>query len=165
MSIRQVNCTYVPEEDRVMFRFSTGAEELQEYRLWITRVVLAQLLRHTHVLSVESVKGNMNVQQAQEVAEFKQEALAQNVTYTQFESAPKLPLGAEPTLVKAVSAKLETVKDSQKVAALVFQLARGQNLTLRMNDDLLGKLQLLFKKMNESAGWALVVDSQVKVLH
>ncbi len=148
-----------------MFRFSTGAEELQEYRLWITRVVLAQLLRHTHVLSVESVKGNMNVQQAQEVAEFKQEALAQNVTYTQFESAPKLPLGAEPTLVKAVSAKLETVKDSQKVAALVFQLTRGQNLTLRMNDDLLGKLQLLFKKMNESAGWALVVDSQVKVLH
>jgi hypothetical protein len=117
------------------------------------------------VLSVESVKGNMNVQQAQEVAEFKQEALAQNVTYTQFESAPKLPLGAEPTLVKAVSAKLETVKDSQKVAALVFQLARGQNLTLRMNDDLLGKLQLLFKKMNESAGWALAIDSQVKVLH
>jgi len=165
MSIRQVNCTYVPEEDRVMFRFSTGTEELQEYRLWITRVVLAQLLRHTHVLSVESVKGNMNVQQAQEVAEFKQEVLAQNVTYTQFESAPKLPLGAEPTLVKAVSVKLETVKDSQKVAALVFQLTRGQNLTLRMNDDLLGKLQLLFKKMNESAGWALVVDSQVKVLH
>jgi hypothetical protein len=143
MSIRQVNCTYVPEEDRVLFRFSTGTEELQEYRLWITRAVLAQLIRHTHVLSVESVKGNMNVQQAQEVAEFKQEALAQNVTYTQ----------------------LETVKDSQKVAALVFQLARGQNLTLRMNDDLLGKLQLLFKKMNESAGWALVVDSQVKVLH
>ena len=148
-----------------MFRFSTGTEELQEYRLWITRAVLSQLLRHTHVLSVESVKGNMNVQQAQEVAEFKQEALAQNVTYTQFESAPKLPLGAEPTLVKAVSAKLETVKDSQKVAALVFQLARGQNLTLRMNDDLLGKLQLLFKKMNESAGWALAIDSQVKVLH
>lgn len=165
MSIRQVNCTYVPEEDRVMFRFSTGTEELQEYRLWITRAVLAQLLRHTHVLSVESVKGNMNVQQAQEVAEFKQEALAQNVTYTQFESAPKLPLGAEPTLVKAVSAKFETFKDSQKVAALVFQLARGQNLTLRMNDDLLGKLQLLFKKMNESAGWALAIDSQVKVLH
>jgi hypothetical protein len=152
MSIRQVNCTYVPEEDRVLFRFSTGTEELQEYRLWITRAVLAQLIRHTHVLSVESVKGNMNVQQAQEVAEFKQEALAQNVTYTQFESAPKLPLGAEPTLVKAVSAKLETVKD-------------WQNLTLRMNDDLLGKLQLLFKKMNESAGWALAIDSQVKVLH
>jgi hypothetical protein len=26
-------------------------------------------------------------------------------------------------------------------------------------------LQLLFKKMNESAGWALAIDSQVKVLH
>lgn len=165
MSIRQVNCTYVPEEDRVMFRFSTGAEELQEYRLWLTRAVLSQLLRHTQVLAVEAVKGNMNVQQAQEVAEFKQEALAQNVTYTQFESAPKLPLGAEPTLVKSVTAKTETVNDSQKVAALVFQLARGQNLTLRMSDDLLGKLQLLFKKMNDTAGWALVVNPTVKVLH
>jgi hypothetical protein len=165
MSIRQVNCTYVPEEDRVMFRFSTGAEELQEYRLWLTRAVLLQLLRHTQVLAVEAVKGNMNVQQAQEVAEFKQEALAQNVTFTQFESAPKLPLGAEPTLVKNVTAKTETVNDSQKVAALVFQLARGQNLTLRMSDDLLGKLQLLFKKMNDTAGWALVVNPTVKVLH
>jgi hypothetical protein len=165
MSIRQVNCTYVPEEDRVMFRFSTGKDELQEYRLWLTRAVLSQLLRHTQVLAVEAVKGNMNVQQAQEVAEFKQEALAQNVKYTQFESAPKLPLGAEPTLVKAVTAKTETVNDSQKVAALVFQLARGQNLTLRMNDDLLGKLQLLFKKMNDTAGWALVVNQAVKVLH
>jgi hypothetical protein len=165
MSIRQVNCTYVPDEDRVMFRFSTGKDELQEYRLWLTRAVLSQLLRHTQVLAVEAVKGNMNVQQAQEVAEFKQEALAQNVTFTQFESAPKLPLGAEPTLVKAVTAKTETVNDSQKVAALVFQLARGQNLTLRMNDDLLGKLQLLFKKMNETAGWALAVNPTVKVLH
>lgn len=165
MSIRQVNCTYVPDEDRVMFRFSTGKDELQEYRLWLTRAVLSQLLRHTQVLAVEAVKGNMNVQQAQEVAEFKQEALAQNVTFTQFESAPKLPLGAEPTLVKAVTAKTETVNDSQKVAALVFQLARGQNLTLRMNDDLLGKLQLLFKKMNETAGWALSVNPTVKVLH
>jgi hypothetical protein len=165
MSIRQVNCTYVPEEDRVMFRFSTGTEELQEYRLWLTRAVLSQLLRHTQVLAVEAVKGNMNVQQAQEVADFKQEALAQNVKYTQFESAPKLPLGAEPMLVKSVTAKTEMVNDSQKVAALVFQLTRGQNLTLRMNDDLLGKLQLLFKKMNDTAGWALVMNQAVKVLH
>jgi hypothetical protein len=165
MSIRQVNCTYVPEEDRVMFRFSTGTEELQEYRLWLTRAVLSQLLRHTQVLAVEAVKGNMSVQQAQEVADFKQEALAQNVKYTQFESAPKLPLGAEPMLVKSVTAKTEMVNDSQKVAALVFQLTRGQNLTLRMNDDLLGKLQLLFKKMNDTAGWALVMNQAVKVLH
>ena len=148
-----------------MFRFSTGTEELQEYRLWLTRAVLSQLLRHTQDLAVESVKGNMNVQQAQEVAEFKQEALAQNVKYTQFESAPKLPLGAEPTLVKSVTTKTETFNDSQKVAALVFQLARGQNLTLRMNDDLLGKLQLLFKRMNDTAGWALVTNPSVKVLH
>jgi hypothetical protein len=123
------------------------------------------LLRHTQVLAVEAVKGNMNVQQAQEVADFKQEALAQNVKYTQFESAPKLPLGAEPMLVKSVTAKTEMVNDSQKVAALVFQLTRGQNLTLRMNDDLLGKLQLLFKKMNDTAGWALVMNQAVKVLH
>jgi hypothetical protein len=68
-------------------------------------------------------------------------------------------------LVKSVTAKTEMVNDSQKVAALVFQLTRGQNLTLRMNDDLLGKLQLLFKKMNDTAGWALVMNQAVKVLH
>jgi len=35
MSIRQLNASYVPEEDRVLLRFTTDTQE--EYRLWLTR--------------------------------------------------------------------------------------------------------------------------------
>ena len=148
MSIRQLNASYVAEEDRVMLRFTTLTNE--EYRLWLTRAVVGGLLLQTEALAVKKLTHNHNVPQAQAVAQFKQQALRQEATYTQFEGAARLPLGAEPTLVKAVQAGMQ-----EGVPMLVLQLARGQQLTLRLSEDLLGKLQLLMQKMNESARWAL----------
>jgi hypothetical protein len=42
MSITQFNATYTPEEDRVLFRFNTS--ESQEYRLWLTRLIVRDVL-------------------------------------------------------------------------------------------------------------------------
>jgi hypothetical protein len=39
-----------------------------------------------------------------------------------------------------------------------LQLAKGQNLTLKLGDDLLGKLQLLLHRMNDAARWVLPAD-------
>ena len=61
-----------------------------------------------------------------------------------------MPLGAEPALVKGVQTHI-----GAQGAEVVFQLARGQNLSLKLNDDLVDKLQLLMHKMNEAAHWAL----------
>jgi hypothetical protein len=96
------------------------------------------------------------VQQAKAVAQFKQQVLQQEVSYTRFEGAARLPLGAEPVLVKAVQALVQ-----EKQAVLVLQLARGQNLSLKLGDDLLGKLQLLLLRMNESARWVLPSEGAI----
>lgn len=148
MSIRQLNASYVPEEDRVLLRFSTGAHE--EYRLWLTRAVVGALMQQAQALAVKTLERNHSVHQAKAVAQFRQQALQQSVSFTQFEGAARLPLGAEPALVKAVQAHI-----NDQGPVLVLQLARGQNLSLRLNDDLVGKLQLLMHKMNEAARWAL----------
>lgn len=148
MSIRQLNANYVPDEDRVMLRFTTDTDE--EYRLWLTRAVVGALLQQTQALAVKALEQQHNVHQAKAVAQFKQQALQQTTTYTQFEGAARFPLGAEPALVKAVQAQIR-----EQTPVLVFLLARGQNLTLRLNEDMVGKLQLLMHKMNDAAHWAL----------
>jgi hypothetical protein len=152
MSIRQLNANYVTEEDRVMLRFTTLANE--EYRLWLTRAVVGVLMQQTQTLAVRKLERDHSVQQAKAVAQFKQEVLQQEVSYTRFEGAARLPLGAEPVLVKAVKALVQ-----EKQAVLVLQLAKGQSLTLKLGDDLLGKLQLLLHRMNDAARWVLPSDA------
>ena len=148
MSIRQLNASYVPEEDRVLLRFTTDTQE--EYRLWLTRSVVGALMQHSECLVLKSLEGNHSVHQAKAVAQFRQQTLQQTVAYTQFEGAARFPLGAEPALVKGVQTHI-----GAQGAEVVFQLARGQNLSLKLNDDLVDKLQLLMHKMNEAAHWGL----------
>lgn len=150
MSIRQINASYVADEDRVMLRLTTLTNE--EYRLWLTRAAVGALMQQTEAMAVKKLTHNHKVQQAQAVAQLQQQVLQQNATYTQFEGASRLPLGAEPVLVKAVQMGVQG-----DMPLLVLQLARGQNLSLRLSDDLLGKIQLLMHKMNDAARWALRV--------
>lgn len=154
MSIRQLNASYVAEEDRVMFRFTTAQNE--EYRLWLTRAMVGVLMQHTRALAVKKLSQDHSVPQAKAVAQFKQQALQQEVNFTQFEGATRFPLGAEPVLVKGIQA---SVQDA--VAVMVLQLSRGQSLSLKLGDDLLGKLQLILDKMNVAARWALLTDAAV----
>lgn len=150
MSIRQINASYVADEDRVMLRLTTLTNE--EYRLWLTRAVVGGLMQQTEALAVKKLTRNHKVQHAQAVAQLQQQVLQQNASFTQFEGASRLPLGADPVLVKAVQTGLQ-----DDVPLLVLQLAKGQNLSLRLSDDLLGKIQLLMHKMNDAARWALRV--------
>jgi hypothetical protein len=150
MSIRQINASYVADEDRVMLRLTTLANE--EYRLWLTRAAVGALMQQTEAMAVKKLTLNHKVQQAEAVVQLQQQVLQQSATYTQFEGASRLPLGAEPMLVKAVQMGVQG-----DMPLLVLQLARGQNLSLRLSDDLLGKIQLLMHKMNDAARWALRV--------
>ena len=156
MSIRQLNASYVGEEDRVMFRFTTTQHE--EYRLWLTRAVVGQLLLQLKGAAVQALEQKGHVQEAKAVAEFKQQALEQNAQYTRFEAAPRLPLGAEPVLVRAVQAQVQ-----QGASSLMLGLPAGRQLTLALNEELLGKLRLLLQRMNESARWGLSLEAQALV--
>lgn len=152
MSIRQLNASYVDEEDRVMFRFTTAAQE--EYRLWLTRAVMGQLMLQLKDVAVQVLVQRGQVKAARAVADFKQQALAQNAEYTQFVAAPRLPLGAEPVRVRSAQVRVAQGKSSLELA-----LTAGRQLTLSLDDDLSGKLLLLMQRMNQTARWSLPLDA------
>lgn len=152
MSLKQLNVSYVPDEDRVMFRFTTAAQE--EYRLWLTRSMMGelwkQLVRHT----VSGFQQMATVQNAPAVAQIMQQSLEQAVTYTKFQAAHRLPLGAEPAMVKTCQ-----ILEQAGHVQLVLGLKLDKQLTLRLNDDVKGKLQVLFQRMNETARWQLDIPA------
>jgi hypothetical protein len=149
MSITQFNATYVQEEDRVMFRFNTSAS--QEYRLWFTRLVVRDLLRLIDQGSVQVLAREHPVEQAKAIAEFKQQAKAANPQFTTFVPATQFPLGADPVLVHGMRM---TVQPDH--TALELLIPKGQVLTMRLTEDMLGQVRLLLQTIEKRAEWGLM---------
>jgi hypothetical protein len=157
MSLRQFNATYVPEEDRVLFRLTTNANE--EYRLWFTRSRVAEFLglgEKAAVLKLAKDNDELLPQQAKAVAEFQQQAAKESAQFTQFEPAARLPLGAEPLLVKALVMNLQ-----DQVLVLQLEMSASRVLTLRLNDDMFSKLRILFDNISQKARWQLHAGANV----
>lgn len=148
MSITQFNATYVQEEDRVLFRFNTS--EQQEFRLWLTRLAVKDLMGLTTQGTVTALAREHPVEQAKAIAEFKQQANAANPQFTTFVPATTLPLGAEPKLVRGMRLTVEAEK-----IALELILPSNQLLTMRLTQDMLGQISLLLHKIDEHAGWGV----------
>jgi len=148
MSITQFNATYTPEEDRVLFRFNTN--QSQEYRLWLTRSVVKDILSLSAQASVAVQARDHPPEQAKAIAEFKQKANLQTAKFTNFVPATQFPLGAEPLLVHKVRIALET-----NTTALELLLPKSQLLTLRLTEEMIGQLRLLLHTIEQRAQWGL----------
>jgi hypothetical protein len=157
MSITQFNATYVQEEDRVMFRFNTSAS--QEYRLWFTRLVVRDLLRLIDQGSVQVLAREHPVEQAKAIAEFKHQAKAANPQFTTFVPATQFPLGADPVLVNGM--RLTVQPDH---TALELLIPKGQVLTMRLTEDMLGQVRLLLQTIQQRAEWGLMTPTVPQAL-
>lgn len=148
MSLRQLNATYVAEEDRVIFRVTTMAGE--EYRLWLTRARVAELLELTQRVHVAQWEQAHLQSQAKAIAEFQHEAIKMNTQFSSFEPAPRLPLGAEPVLVRRIGAEIRG-----EGVALELSLSHNRALTLKLDEKLLVKVRLLLEQIAQKAAWRL----------
>ena len=164
--ITQLNATYVPLEDRVLFRFNV--RDGAEYRLWLTRAMVAGLLRACGDIAVKSVANEHPVQYAKDISDFKQQVAAKTTQFTEFKPASVLPMGEIPVLVHRVDFALEG-----PIFALAFSLVSNQTITLRLNDDLFSKFRLLLDAIEKKAAWclspstfkdALVVTDEVETM-
>ena len=79
--ITQLNVTYVAEEDRVLFRFNT--HDGQEFRLWLTRATVRQLLAVGAQASVLAHAAQHALPQAQAIAQFKQQSVEQQARFSE----------------------------------------------------------------------------------
>jgi hypothetical protein len=155
--ITQLNATYVPLEDRVLFRFST--RDGAEYRLWLTRALVAGVLRACGDVAVKVAAAEHPVAYAKEISDFKQNAVAKATQFTEFKPAAVLPMGEVPVLVQGVNFTLEGA-----IFALAFSLVTHQTITLRLNDDLFAKFRLLLDAIEKKASWGLSLPASTNVI-
>lgn len=75
MSIQQFNGEWIPREDRLLLRINTSNNE--EFRFWLTRLMLKNLLQGTHQVSVKTLEKTHTPEVAQVVQAFQQQAARQ----------------------------------------------------------------------------------------
>ena len=149
--ITQLNATYVPEEDRVLFRFNTA--DSNEFRLWLTRAMVRLTLGGlTELMTKAQVVSAQDTHQAKAIADFKQETIKQQTTFTDFQPAQNLPLGDVPVLVIRLRLGLEGM-----TYVVAFDLVNQKTITLRLDESLFGKMRLLLNTIQEKAMWNLNV--------
>ncbi len=115
MNIHQLSVNYVQEQDRILVRINTTAQE--ELRLWFTRRLTLGLKPMLHkivaewVAKQETVKSPLTMSAATAdaqtqamLADFKREESLQKSDFqTPYKAPNALPLGAEPLLVTEIS--------------------------------------------------------------
>ena len=172
MSIKQINATYLVNEDRILLRFNTPEEA--EYRLWITRRVgLFMLVATTHLLT-KQLEQSHAPDTAKAIDAFEKEALVEaskiaNTTPNEYQSGIQFPLGAEPILVMDVSCSLlqNNASDSsnsdaitssnQDIISIDFALPGGANLNLKLASNMVRAITLLLDQLRQQAGWGEAV--------
>ncbi len=115
MDIHQLSVNYIQEQDRILVRINTTAD--QELRLWFTRRLTLDFMPMTQrivaewVAKQETVKSPLTMPAASAdaqtkslLADFKrEESLQKSDFHTPYKAPNALPLGAEPLLVTEIS--------------------------------------------------------------
>jgi hypothetical protein len=168
MTIKQLNATYLANEDRILLRFNTPEEA--EYRLWITRRVALFILAATTHLLTKQLEQSHAPDTAKAIDAFEKEALVEaskiaNAAPNEYQSGIQFPLGSEPILVMDVSCSLlqnNASKDSNsnamtggndEVISIDFVLPGGANLNLKLASTMVRAITLLLDQLRQQAGW------------
>jgi len=153
VKINQVNFSYSPLEDRLLFRFNTLSKA--EFRMWLTRAMSIRLLGQLN----EVVKVSLLREQAgavvvaiEAIGEFRREAVLAKADYVQpFSTGVEVfPLGPQPILVTDI-----VMDSSQPVSVVIFQMAIGQALNLSIDHDLGVAIRNLLSKVVDGLDWGL----------
>ncbi|NNE92402.1 MAG: hypothetical protein HKN23_12200 [Verrucomicrobiales bacterium] len=162
--LHQMQLTYVPVEDRVMFRMNTKTR--QEFRFWMTRRYV-QVLWNT-VLKLLKERNDQQLKPTETEAakplpeQIKEAALAaehQKVVeksdfQTQYQESSYLPLGESPVLLFSVGVK----PGANGQAILVMSPQEGQGIEIGLNDQIVHSLCKLLAETAQKANWELHLD-------
>ena len=148
MTISQLSGNYVPEEDRVLFRLTTKQSE--EFRLWFSRAVVKDILKLGQQSLLLSSSRTHSAEHASDMAQFKQQAAAENTKFSEFVPCEEFPLGKDPLLVKSVALLVHA--DSTE---LDMSLVGNKSFKIKLTDALIGQLVVLLQKLADNAKWAI----------
>jgi hypothetical protein len=172
MGIKQVNATYLANEDRILLRFNTPEEA--EYRFWITRRIGLFILAATTHLLTKHLEQTHTAETAKAIDVFEKEALveASKIAITapnEYQSGIQFPIGSEPILVMDASCSLLQNKvsddsksnvitsNSNEIISIDFALPGGANLNLKLASNMVRAITLLLDQLRQQAGWGEAV--------
>ena len=149
MSIKQFNGEWVAREDRILFRFNTS--EGQEFRFWLTRHVVKNIIGGCHSLAQQMLAKEHPPEVAQAMQEFRQQSVMQQANFQDsFEAQPVAPLGEAPLLVVG----LKITQTGQQVS-IDFETAAGHSVNLQVSEEVLQLMVGLLDRLQSTAGWAV----------
>ncbi len=154
--LHQMQITFVPEEDRLLFRLNTSGRQSSEFRFWLTRryvrILWAALLNMLKSRQPKEVKKKPIEPIA--IAQQHLEAVEKADFKTQYQESHVFPLGDEPILVSKVALK-ESPHGSQ---ILCMHPQNGQGLEFDLNEQLLHSFCKLLVDSSKRAEWDLNLD-------
>ena len=160
----QLNLTFIPVEDRLLFRIATGkpGTVMEEYRLWLTRR-LVKLLGNALDRMIElatTLDLRIQPESRHAVQHFQQNAALAETDFTTpyvAEQEVCTPMGPNPLLVHQFQARTGT-KETQ---VLSLETTTGQSINISLNLQLIHSLRKLLADMIEQADWNIQTCSIV----
>lgn len=157
MSIKQLNATYLLQEDRILFRINTEAKE--EFNFLLTRRVALFILAASAHLVEKVLEQKHDPVTAKAVADFEQKNLVgSDLNGPDFLSGETFPLGNQPLLVLDVTCGLsEAEGGGEQQFSIDFVLAKDQSINLKLPKPMLIALRLLLENLCDQASWGRAV--------
>lgn len=159
--MHQMQLSYVPTEDRILFRMNTKAR--QEFRFWMTRRYVSILWKSlAKLISDPEEKLAIEEKKRQETPKDPliestkkeiehQEIISKSDFETQYQESTYLPLGEDPALLFSVGVK----PNPSGPPLLCMHPEKGQGVEMALNDQILHSLCKLIIDTSNKAGWQL----------
>lgn len=158
MSIKQLNTTYLLQEDRILFRINTHSNE--EFVFLFTRRIALFLLAATEHLVEKQLEQRHDPNTAKAVAEFEKKSLVDvGSSGPEFEAGETFPLGQAPLLVLEVTCSIAPPDQasSEAMFSIDFVLANDQSINLKLPKSMLIAMRLLLENHCDQASWGRAV--------
>jgi len=157
MSIKQLNASYLLQEDRILFKINTQAKE--EFGFLLTRRVTLFILAASEHLVGKQLEQRQDPAIAKAVADFEKiNLISSDVNGPEFESGESFPLGQMPILVLDVTCGIvEPEAANEQQFSIDFVLAKDQSINLKLPKPMLIALRLLLENLCDQASWGRAV--------
>jgi len=162
MKPTQLNGIYYAEEDRVMLRINSMDQA--EYRFWLTRLMMQNMLNAIEKISIKNIAHTIpskTLSQAviEVIDEMQQKAIETETDLTKpFQPAQKLPLGADPKLIK----KVTFIARESSQMSMQFVLKNHIPIDIEINMAMLARIRLILNELNKKAHWDLSNEQEIK---
>jgi hypothetical protein len=157
MSIKQLNATYLLQEDRILFRINTELKE--EFGFLLTRRVAIFIMATSEHLVEKQLEQQHDPATAKAVADFeKKNLVSSDANGPEFEPGESFPLGQMPILVLDVTCGIaEPEAANEQQFSIDFVLAKEQSINLKLPKPMLIALRLLLENLCDQASWGRAV--------